>query len=406
MPAPLAPSRVLARSQPLKYTLSMTLTSEQVAVLRQVTCLITCQVGDGVGGQVDSALQELVDAMDAAAGVVMWRNGDCLALRSQAPAGFVMEDDLRRRLSSPARLGRVVRPLGRVDWLAVPMRVGGQPLGRLWIQRNAGRGFSAAERQMLALVGNQLALALENARMCQEVHDLAERRSALLRRLITLREEHGRGLARELHDEVSQSLIALLIDIDTIYAANPTAAATLQPHLERLRTGVVRVTDEIARIVQDLRPSLLEEHGLESALRRVASDRLSGRNTAIHVHLAGQPGRLDPHLETAIFRIGQEALSNVARHAQAANVWVVLKCDGGECALTVRDDGCGFDVRNTLEHPRGMQAVGLIGMQERAEQLGGQVIIESSAGAGTLITAILPLEGVCDDGKLANSTGR
>ena len=81
-------------------------------------------------------------------------------------------------------------------------------------------------------------------------------------------------------------------------------------------------------------------------------------------------------METGIFRIGQEALSNVARHAEAANVWVDLVCDNRECALTVRDDGAGFDVRGILRRPRGMQAVGLIGMQERAEQLGGRVVIE------------------------------
>ena len=178
----------------------MTLTSEQVSVLRQVTCLITCQADEGADAQVDAALQTLVDAMDAAAAVILWHNGDRLALRSRAPASFALDDDLRRRLSDSPRLGRVVRPAGRADWLAVPMRVGGQPLGRLWVQRNAGHGFSAAERQMLALVGNQLALALENARMCQEVRYLAERRGALLRRLIDLprgsQPQPGQGIAR------------------------------------------------------------------------------------------------------------------------------------------------------------------------------------------------------------------
>ena len=376
----------------------MPLSSEQISVLRQVTCLITCQVDEGADDQINPALQALVDAMEAAAAVVFWQNGDRLKLRSQAPMGFALDDILQRQLSDPARLSRVIRPIGSPAWLAVPMHVGGHPLGRLWIQRPAGRTFSKTEQELVVLAGNQLALALENARMCQEISLLAERRGALLRRLIELREERGRSLARELHDEVSQSLIALLIDIDTIYAADPTAATTLQPYLERMRTGVVRITDEINRIVQDLRPSLLEDHGLEAALRRVASERLQSSDTAIHLHLTGQPGRLAPHLETAIYRIGQEALSNVARHAKAANVWVDLVCDDGECTLTIRDDGAGFDVRSTLEHPKGMQSVGLIGMQERAEQAGGRVVIESSSGAGTLITATFPVEGACDDG--------
>lgn len=370
----------------------MPLSSEQISILRQVTCLITCQVDEGADEQIHAALQALADAMEAIAAVVFWRNGDRLMLRSRAPVEFTLEDSLRRRLSDPARLDRIIRRIGSPNWLAVPMRVGGQPFGRLWMQRPDGRVFSTAERELLVLVGNQLALALENARMCQEVRDLAERRRALLQRLIELREEHGRSLARELHDEVSQSLVALLIDIDTIYAADPTTAATLQPHLERLRAGVLRISDEISRIVQDLRPSLLEDHGLEAALRKYASERLQRSGTTTHLRRASRPGRLAPHVETAIFRIGQEALSNIARHARASNVWIDLAWNTGECTLTVRDDGSGFDVGNTLEHPKGMQAVGLIGMQERAEQLGGRFFIESVRGAGTLITAIFPVE--------------
>ncbi len=396
-----SPERALAwQQQELNRILAtpMTLQPGQISALRQVTCLVTCQAGENIDQQIGAALQTLTTELGAKAAAIYWQEGERLTCRYQCPAEYVHDQHTQRRLSRPVRLNQVIRPVGNVFWLAVPMRVGGQALGRLWVLCNPGRFLSAAEQELLLLAGNQLALALENARMCREINHLAERRGALLRRLIDLREERGRSLARELHDEVSQSLVALLIDVDTIYAADPTAAATLQPHLERLRTGVLRITDEISRIVQDLRPSLLEDLGLEAALRRYASQRLQSSGTAIHVHLAGQPGRLTPHVETAIFRIGQEALSNVARHAQAANVWVDLVCDDGARTLTIRDDGVGFDVRSILERPWGMQAVGLIGMQERAEQIGGRVVIESSSGAGTLITAILPLERACDDG--------
>lgn len=368
----------------------MPLTSEQVSVLRQVTCLITCQADEGADVQVDAALQTLVDAMDAAAAVVLWHNGDHLALRSRAPASFTLDDDLRRRLSHPARLGRVVRPVGRADWLAVPMRVGGQPLGRLWIQRSAGQGFSAAERQMLALVGNQLALALENARMCQEVRSLAERRAALLRRLIDLREEGSRSLARELHDEISQSLTAMQLDLDTAWAANPDAAVALAPQLDRLQAGLARVSDDVQRIILDLRPSLLEDHGLLPALRWYARERFRHDAAVVQISPEQQPERLPLPVETALYRIGQEALSNAARHAQAAHVRLQLDCGQGHCILTVEDDGCGFDLQQVLDHPKGMQAVGLIGMQERAELLGGRLEVRSTPGVGTVVTAFVP----------------
>lgn len=368
----------------------MPLTSDQISVLRQVTCLITCQADEGADVQVDAALQTLVDAMDADAAVVLWRNGDRLALRSRAPADFVLDDDLRRRLSDPARLGRVLRPAGRADWLATPMRVGGQPLGRLWIQRNVDQGFSAAERQMLVLVANQLALALENARMCQEVRYLAERRAALLRRLIELREEGGRSLARELHDEISQSLTAMQLDLDTAWAANPEAALALAPQLDRLQAGLARVSEEIQRIILDLRPSLLEDHGLLPALRWYARERFRHASAVVQVSPEQQLDRLPLPVETALYRIGQEALSNAARHAQATHVRLHLHCDTDHCILTVEDDGRGFDVQRVVDHPEGMQAVGLIGMQERAELLGGRLEVRSAPGAGTVVTAFVP----------------
>lgn len=379
------------------YTLAMVLQFEQISVLRQVTCLITCQAGESIDQQIAAALQTLAAELGAEAAAIYWQAGERLTRRYQWPAEYVPDPYTDRRLSRSVRLGQVIRPVGNAFWLAVPMRVGGQTLGRLWVLCKPGRSLSAAEQELLLLAGNQLALALENARMCQEISHLAERRGALLRRLVDLREERGRSLARELHDEISQSLVALLIDLDTANAADPHAAAALRPYLERIRTGVLRVSDEINRIVLDLRPSLLEDQGLEAALRRYAGERLQSSDTAIHLQLACQPGRLASGLETAIYRIGQEALSNIARHAAAANVWVDLACDDGECTLTVRDDGAGFDVRSTLEHPRSLQAVGLIGMQERAEQAGGRVVIESSSGAGTLITATIPVAGGCHD---------
>ncbi len=376
----------------------MPLQSEQISILRQLTCLIACQVENDADEQLATALQALIDALDATAAAVLWTDGTRLVLRSQAPANATLDDATLQRLSDPARLGRIVRPLGGEPWLAVSMRAHSQPLGRLWIRRNSGRAFSVAERELLVAVGNLLALALENARMCQEVHHLAERRGALLRRLIDLREDHGRSLARELHDEISQSLIALLIDLDTAFAAEPVAAMAMQPHLERLRTGILRLTDEINRIVLDLRPSLLERHGLVAALRWYAKERLESCDTALHWQLACQSERLSPELETAIFRIGQESLSNVARYAEADNVWIQLACDGVKCVLTVRDDGAGFDVDSILRHPNGLKSAGLIGMQERAEQAGGRVVVESSVGSGTSVIATIPVEGVGGNG--------
>ena len=180
------------------------------------------------------------------------------------------------------------------------------------------------------------------------------------------------------------------LDLDTAWAANPDAAVALAPQLDRLQTGLARVSDEVQRIILDLRPSLLEDYGLLPALRWYARERFRRSATVVQISPEQQPGRLSLPVETALYRIGQEALSNAARHAQAAHVRLHLTCDQGQCILTVEDDGRGFDVQQVLDHPQGMQAVGLIGMQERAEQAGGRVAIASSPGAGTLITATIP----------------
>ena len=354
----------------------MNLETEHISTLRQVTCLITCQAGENIDLQIGSALQTLTTELGARAAAIYWQEGGRLTCRYHYPAEYVHDQRTHQRLSRPVRLNQVIRPVGNVFWLAVPMRVGGQALGRLWVLCNPGRFLSAAEQELLLLAGNQLALALENARMCQEISLLAERRGALLRRLIELHEERSRSLAASCTTRsaspwsrcFSMSIPSTPLTQLRRRSCSPTWSGCAQGSCASLTksTGSCRI----------LRPSLLEDHGLEAALRRVASERRQSSDTEIHLHLASQPGRLAPHLETAIYRIGQEALSNVARHAKAANVWVDLVCDDGKCKLTIRDDGAGFDVRSILEHPRGMQSVGLIGMQERAEQVGGRVIIK------------------------------
>jgi signal transduction histidine kinase len=365
---------------------------EQISILRKFTCLVACQASDDAEHQATAVLRCLMDTLGAEAAGIYRRHGDSLAPVVQLPPHFVLDQHIQQIANNPSRLEEVIGGEDGTTWLIVPMRATAVPVGRLWTVMPPNHVFSKTERELLILVGNQLAMAQENLRLYQEVKHLAERRGALLNRIINVQDGRCRRVSRELHDEVSQSLAALAIDLDTAAATNPAAAQALHPHLERLRAGLERVTDEVNRIVLDLRPSLLEDHGLVAALRWYGTEKLGSTGTQLHMICDSAVPRLPPHLETTVYRIGQESLTNVAHHAGAANVWLTITCNNDTFTLSVRDDGRGFDLERVLDHPQGLKGVGLFGMQERAGLVGGRLVVETALGAGTCVTVTLPVE--------------
>jgi signal transduction histidine kinase len=206
----------------------------------------------------------------------------------------------------------------------------------------------------------------------------------LLDAVIRTQENERHRIARELHDEVGQALTGVKLDL-----------AALQRRLGRDvdLAGSIAVIDaaiaEIRRIAFDLRPALLDDLGLAPALRWLLVHRCESVGLATRF-IGSQLPTLDPILETVCFRIAQEALTNVARHADASTVTVTLGARGGLLYLAIQDDGRGFDVRRIARQPLG-DRLGLVGMRERARLLGGDIEIRSSADVGTVIRARLPL---------------
>lgn len=271
------------------------------------------------------ALRCLVEALDFQAAGIYWREGEQLVPRAQWPLNFVLSGDIERAAANPAYLDKVTTSSAGASWLVVPMRANGVTLGRLWVVAPPDPLMNGQVRELLTLIGNQLAMAQENRRLYQEVTRLAQRRGALLRRIIDVQDERCRRVSRELHDEINQSLAALVIDVDTILAADPTLSRDLQSRLKRVRAGLRRTTDEITRIVLDLRPTLLEDHGLLAALHWYGTERLRPVGTRFHMTGDGPVPRLLPHVETTVYRIGQEALTNIARHVLLADDHAVLR---------------------------------------------------------------------------------
>lgn len=363
---------------------------KNLTMLKKMVCLLSCQPRN-MGLQLPAALDCLRSSVEAKAVGVYWRDSAGKWLpRAQRPARFRLDEATRRAIENASDTHPTAGQT-RVDWLAVPMKVGGAPLGRLWVIAKRGRAFTQDDREFVLMTGNQLALAQENARLCDEVQHLAARRGELIRRMVMHQDERCRRISRELHDEISQSLTAMALDLEALQIAKDKSADTLE-RLSDLRARLLSALDEVNRIILDLRPTLLEDMGLVAALQWYASQRLEPHGIALHTRTNGMNGRLQPHIETTMYRIAQEALTNVAKHSHAHNVWLGITRANHHFTLTVRDDGDGFDVKAVQSHPDDRVGIGLFGMKERATLIGGTFKIQSALRKGTRIMVQIPAE--------------
>lgn len=227
----------------------------------------------------------------------------------------------------------------------------------------------------------------ENARLFAQVESARERLQSLSRQLVEAQEEERRRIARELHDEIGQALTALKLNLQSVQRT----AGTAVPELDESIDIAERTLQQVRDLSLDLRPSLLDDLGLAAALRWYL-DRQAQRTgwrtrfTGDHPEL-----RLPTHLETVCFRVAQEALTNVARHAHATEVWLDVRRRNGELLLTILDDGVGFDVYAAHRRALGGSSCGVLGMQERVALVGGRLDISSTPASGTGVRMSLPI---------------
>jgi two-component system sensor histidine kinase UhpB len=222
-------------------------------------------------------------------------------------------------------------------------------------------------------------------RLASSFHGLLERIEDERRRsgqlAMRAQEEERRRLARDLHDEVNQALTAILLRLEALAQETPPERA---PELIELKRLVNQAMEELLNLARQLRPSALDDHGLVAALETQLK-RFSAR-TGVEARLdtGGDPDRVAEVVQTAIYRVAQEALTNVTRHAGATIVELVVAQTNGEVELRVSDDGRGFD---PTARGRGL---GLVGMAERARLVGGELDVRSAPGGGTTITLRVP----------------
>lgn len=217
----------------------------------------------------------------------------------------------------------------------------------------------------------------EGVRARRELGDLSAR-------LVSAQEEERRAISRELHDEVGQSLSALLMEAGNAAARVPAGSADVRRHVESIKKLAEASVNVIRNMTLLLRPSMLDDFGLVPALEWQARE--VSKRTGLRVHVTAQEaaGELPDQLRTCIYRVVQEALHNCARHSQARSVKVIVRQEGDKIFLSVEDDGHGFDAGR-------VRGLGLVGMEERVTHLGGAFEVRSRPGTGTKVAVELPV---------------
>ena len=276
----------------------------------------------------------------------------------------------------------------------VPLRAKNQILGVMSLIGDASGDvldFTGDMPEMLAAVGQQIGIAVENARLWDELRQKEDLRRQLLERLIAAQEEERKRISRELHDETGQALTSLIVKLQVLERL-PCPPEVLGG-LEDLRAEAAGALDKVHDLALELRPSVLDDLGLVAALRRYCRDYETRSRLPVDFQAVGLGRhRLPSLVETTLYRIVQEALTNIASHAQARSVSVLLEKRGPSVIVVVEDDGKGFDVAQVMGSRVQSRNLGLHGMRERASLLGGMLTIESSSDTGTAIFVEIPME--------------
>jgi two-component system sensor histidine kinase DegS len=232
----------------------------------------------------------------------------------------------------------------------------------------------------------------------ETLEDVTERKNAEenlrnhLREITRAQEEERRRIARELHDDTAQDLIVLSRELDSfVVSAIKNLSAEDISYLERLRQQAEHILDGVHRFSQDLRPSVLDDLGLLPALEWLTSDLSKHLGIDVETKVLGSVRRFPPEIELVLFRIAQEALRNVWKHSGAKRAWVTVEFGEGKTTLTVRDEGKGFELPARMDDLTVAGKLGLAGMQERAQLIGGSLRLDSEPDKGTTVTLEVPV---------------
>lgn len=358
-------------------------------------------------------LDVTIQAFDASVGSVLLREPETNLLKVGSVAGgsLDVEDDFRVPVgigftgkiaatgepdmildtsTDKGLLTAKIREQAKSLW-GVPLKAEGLTIGVLIIGFTKPFEWMPTERELMRAIGDRTALAIERARMTDALREREQRIAELSGHLLRVQEDERKRISRELHDETGQALMVIRLYLGMM-ESGVTGHNVKAKILETVEV-VDRTIEGIRRIVRKLSPLVLQELGLVAAIRKEAKD--LARNTGIkaRVLISEEVGRLAPGTEQAIYRVVQEALNNVGKHAHAKNVTVQVSRQGGTVHVSVEDDGTGIQTRS---NSRG-HSFGLAGIKERIATMGGTSRVVSAKGKGTRIEISVPADETAVD---------
>jgi signal transduction histidine kinase len=285
---------------------------------------------------------------------------------------------------------------GLRGFISVPLKAKDKVLGVMNIASHSAGKFAPDDMYLLNSIAYQLGTAIEQARLYEKLDAARERYQGLLRRALSMQEQERKRIARELHDETSQELTGLALNLQAVnemLEMGGVQEAQIKAMLKKTQSIAVHAGTEVNRLIRELRPTLLDTLGLPAAIRHLAEANLSSEGINVSTEFKGMEQRLSAESELALFRVTQEAMSNIVKHSEAKNATIKIECTANECILRVEDDGKGFDVSEIKGIDSRGRGAGLFGMRERLKLVGGNGIVESQPGRGAKVTAKVPITG-------------
>lgn len=294
---------------------------------------------------------------------------------------------------------------GLKAFISVPLRAQDTVLGVLNVATRIPRKFSDNDVYFLYAIGDQLGIAIEHARLYERLRNARERLRKLARQNLVAEEDERRRIARELHDETSQSLSGIALQLQALIEMS-AISGNQEPEfvegLKKVQALTVQVHNEVSRLISNLHPALLDTLGLVPAIRQLAESRLQPLEMSVTVETKGTEIRFPSEIEAALFRFIQGAIGNIAQHSKASEVTTLLDFRKDELLISVKDNGQGFDVSEITDVEESGRGRGLFSMRERIGFLNGTSGIESEIGKGTTVWAKIPLG---QEGVYAKNTG-
>lgn len=262
-------------------------------------------------------------------------------------------------------------------------------LGFFELHRGEGRPpFTWRDASLLESLASTIAVAIDNDRLAVELSTKSDEIRLLAAHHLRRLEDERQHIARELHDEAGQALVGVKLSLQAAAQLVAPDQVALREQLDHLRVQLNEAASQLKTMARNLRPPTLDRLGLDMALAQLAEETQERMGCVVRLEVDWMPQRLSPEIETALFRVTQEALTNAAKHAAAREVAISLTIDGPQVALRIADNGAGFDVRDGRD---GRGGLGLIGIRERIAMLEGELQVISNPGNGTTLVARVPI---------------